>query len=81
MKSLSASKLQYVDYHHSPELYTVPVDERFQHLFTQLLFSYKINPQTVLFVGYSDNHFGDHQTHLTQTDRTVFVKLGYAWVM
>jgi len=27
-------------------------------VFTQFLFSYKINPQTVLFLGYSDNALG-----------------------
>ena len=36
-------------------------------LFTQLLFSYKLNPQTVLFLGYSDNRLG---TCLDLTRRT-----------
>jgi len=35
----------------------------------------------VLFVGYSDNHFGSHQFGLAQADRTFFIKLGYAWVL
>ena len=47
-------------------------------LFTQLLFSYEVNPQTVLFVGYNDNRLGFDQFSLTQSDRTFFVKLGYA---
>jgi len=49
-------------------------------LFTQLLFSYKVNPQTAVFVGYSDKRLGDIDTPLTTTDRTYFFKVGYAWV-
>jgi hypothetical protein len=56
------------------------VDEQTEELFSQLLFSYKLNPQTVLFVGYSDNSFGDQRIDLTRADRTLFLKLGYAWV-
>jgi chemotaxis methyl-accepting protein methylase len=48
---------------------------------TQLLYSYKLNPQTVLFVGYSDNAREDDEVaDLTRTDRTVFAKLSYAWL-
>ena len=46
----------------------------------QLLYSYKLNPQTVFFVGYSDNHLDDDDLlELTRTDRTLFMKVGYAW--
>ncbi len=61
------------------ELYLASVEEVERTLFTQLLFSYKLNPQTVLFLGYSDNHLGETGIDLTRTDRTLFVKLGYAW--
>ena len=47
-------------------------------IFSLRLFSYKINPQTVVFVGYNDNYFGAREYNLTQNDRTLFVKLGYA---
>jgi hypothetical protein len=48
---------------------------------TQLLYSYKLNPQTVLFAGYSDNaRDDDFLTDLTRTDRTVFAKVSYAWL-
>lgn len=73
--------LQYRAVDRAPELYTDPVDREFKSLFSQLLFSYKINPQTVLFVGYSDNRSGDQDISLTQRDRSVFLKLGYAWVL
>ena len=46
-----------------------------------LLFSYKLNPQTVLFVGYSSASAGDDRVDLTERDRTLFVKVGYAWAM
>jgi len=69
---------QYTDIGRNPALYRAPVDRRDRNLFTQLLFSYKINPQTVLFAGYSDTRLGVDLVHLTQTDRTFFVKLGYA---
>jgi len=52
-----------------------------RELATQVLFSYKINPQTVLYLGYSDNHFGDIDVDLTQSDRTFFAKIGYALVL
>ena len=51
-----------------------------EDLFSQLLFSYKLNAQTVLFVGYSDNRDAGEAFELTQRDRTFFVKLGYAWL-
>jgi hypothetical protein len=71
---------QYTDIERDPGLYTFPVDEKTEELFNQLLFSYKLNPQTVLFAGYSDNSFGDERIDLTRSDRTFFLKIGYAWV-
>ena len=53
-------------------------------LFNQLLFSYKLNPQTALHVGYTDSRAdifdGIEADGLRQTSRTFFVKVGYAWV-
>jgi hypothetical protein len=51
-----------------------------EDLFTQLLFSYKLNPQTVLFAGYSDTRLGTASVDLTQADRTFFFKVGYAFL-
>jgi len=51
-----------------------------ERVFKGVSFSYKLNPQTVLFAGYSDNLFGDERVDLTRNDRTFFLKLGYAWV-
>jgi len=60
---------------------TFAIDSEQKSFFIQLLFSYKINPRTVLFLGYSENYFGDQGIRLTQSDRTFFLKLGYAWVL
>jgi hypothetical protein len=51
-----------------------------EDLFSQLLFSYKLNPQTVFFLGYSDNQLGLTGVDLTRTDRAFFAKVGYSWV-
>ena len=47
-------------------------------VFGQFLFSYKINPQTVLFAGYTDGRVGTQNIQITQTDRSFFLKVGYA---
>ncbi len=73
--------LQYADYEYNTALYTQPRDPEFKHLFSQVLFSYKINPQTVLFLGYSDDYYGDGVIPLTQNNRTFFLKIGYALVL
>ena len=65
----------------NPELYSDDRDPEYQGLFTQFLFSYKLNPRTVLFVGYSDNSAATQDYGFTKTDRTIFAKVGYAWVL
>jgi hypothetical protein len=71
---------QFQDIERNPAVYVDNVDARTRRLGRQLLFSYKINPQTVFFLGYSDNHFeNDALNTLEKTDRTLFRKIGYAW--
>ncbi|MCI0512391.1 carbohydrate binding family 9 domain-containing protein [candidate division KSB1 bacterium] len=72
---------QYVNYDYNVANYTFEQAPAYQHFFTQLLFSYKINPFTVFFLGYTDNYLGNQDYALTQSDRTLFLKLSYAWVM
>ena len=72
--------VQYSDIKYNPGLYTYPVEAREKGLFTQLLFSYKINPQTVLFLGYTDSGIGTANIDLTRAGRTFFFKIGYALV-
>jgi len=73
--------LQFVDIRRNAALYDDEVDPKSQKLFSQYLFSYKLNPRTVFFLGYSDNYQGNQDFGITQTDRTFFVKIGYAWVL
>ncbi|MGD2084799.1 MAG: carbohydrate binding family 9 domain-containing protein [Candidatus Aminicenantes bacterium] len=72
---------QYAHYNYNSDLYSFTIDPKFKHLFTQILLSYKINPQTVLFLGYSDDYFGYQLIPLTQSNRTFFLKIGYALVL
>jgi hypothetical protein len=76
---------QYLDLKRDLDLYDPIVRPFFnaktETLFTQLLFSYKLNPQTVLFLGYSDDRLGTQSLDLSQTDRTFFFKVGYALVL
>lgn len=71
--------VQYADTSRDQALYVDQVDPRTRSLFTQLLGSYKLNPQTVVFVGYSGNLANEWTSGLDRTDDTVFVKVGYAW--
>jgi hypothetical protein len=70
--------VQYQDLQRNPELYFRPVRPKQDDLFGQFLFSYKLNPQTVLFAGYTDSRLGFQNVDLAQTDRTFFLKVGYA---
>ena len=59
----------------------INLQAREKEFFTQLLFSYKINPQTVLLAGYSDDdQANDRVPDLTQKNRTFFLKIGYAFL-
>lgn len=49
-----------------------------QRLLGQFLFSYRLDAQTALLAGYSDNYAGEDD--LRRTNRAVFVKLSYAWL-
>lgn len=74
--------LQHTDIERDLALYNQPeyYDAKEQYFTSQLLYSYKINPQTLFFLGYSDSGYADdEQTHLTRTERTLFAKFSYAW--
>ncbi len=80
-KTFVRAILQYYDYRYNVSNYLTPVEPESKQFFTQLLFSYKINPRTVLFLGYSDNYFGGQDFSIARKDFTFFTKIGYAWVM
>jgi len=75
--------VQHEDVERNSAVYLRPVDSESEEVFTQLLFSYKLNPRTVLLVGTTDDRLGrtDPQgvsVGLTERGRTYFLKLGYA---
>ena len=56
------------------------LDARSRQLNKQLLYSYKVNPQTVFFVGYSDGSLQDDElSRITTSERSAFLKFSYAW--
>ncbi|WP_339720715.1 DUF5916 domain-containing protein [uncultured Paraglaciecola sp.] len=73
--------LVYSDIERNQENYTFDVDSISKGLGTQLLYSYKLNPLSKFFVGYSDSAYQDDElTSLTKSERSVFMKFSYAWL-
>jgi hypothetical protein len=73
--------VQHRDVDRNAAVYLEEVEPRVEQLLTQLLFSYEVNPRTVVLAGYSDDRLGLQDTGLTQTGRTFFLKLGYALLL
>ncbi|MFT5451833.1 MAG: hypothetical protein ACI9N9_001319 [Enterobacterales bacterium] len=72
--------IQYSDTERNQNLYIDEVDSKSKNLATQLLYSYKINQQTVFFLGYSDSSFEDDTfNQLQKTDKILFLKVSYSW--
>jgi hypothetical protein len=70
--------VQYVSTTREPALYPVAVPAKDGAVSSQLLLSYKLNWQSVLFVGYGDDRVLSAQDRLEKTGRQFFVKLSYA---
>jgi hypothetical protein len=81
VRAFARAILQYTDVTRDPALYPFAVESETERLFTQFLLSYKLNAQTVFFLGYSDNALGGQDLSLTRSDRTVFAKIGYAFLL
>jgi hypothetical protein len=71
--------VQYVDYDYAVENYTFELDSKYETIASQLLLSYKINPRTLFFLGFSNNYSADSTYDLRQDDYTFFMKLSYAF--
>lgn len=69
---------QYVRTTRDPLLYTFPVPAKSAGFGGSALFSYKLNWQTVLFLGYGDNRALDERGSLVRSDNSIFFKLSYA---
>ncbi len=72
--------VQHVAYDFNVALYTDNRDPEYRELFSQFLFSYMLNPRTVIFVGYTQESLGNQDYGFAGAARSVFVKIGYAWV-
>lgn len=80
LRSFLRLTVQNTDIDRNLDEYIDDEDARSRSVGRQLLYSYKLNPQTVLFVGYSDQYVDDDNLDsLTVSDRTWFMKVGYAW--
>ncbi len=85
MRSIIKLIVQYVDVDRNADLYHYDdIEDRpdtiSRNFSTQLIYSYKINPQTLFFIGYSDGGYqDDNLDSLNRDQRTVFTKFSYAW--
>lgn len=69
---------QYVTTERNLSRYTFPVDKHSGSLLGSVLYSYKINWQTVLFLGYGDDRTLTPSNDLVKQDRSLFFKVSYA---
>ena len=79
-KSLVRLIAQYVTTDYNPSLYTFPVPEKDGAFLGSVLYSYKLNWQTVLFVGYGDDRVLLEDDRLARTGRSLFMKVSYAFI-
>jgi len=70
---------QWVETDRDPSLYTFEVAEKSGNFSGSALFAYKLNWQSVLFVGYGDARALDENENLERADRQLFVKISYAF--
>ena len=70
---------QWVGTTSDPALYPFPVDPKEGGFEGSALFTYKINWQTALYVGYGDERALDERDDLRRTSRQLFAKVSYAF--
>jgi len=74
--------LVYSDVDRNPENNPyIGVSQKNKNFSTQLIYAYKLNPQTVFYLGYSDNSYqDDYIEDIKREQRTFFTKISYAWM-
>lgn len=77
-KSLVRVIGQYVRTNSNPSLYVFPIESRSGSFLGSVLYSYKLNWQTVLFAGYGDDRVLLETNNLVKADRSFFFKVSYA---
>ena len=70
---------QYVTTTRDQNLYSFEVPERDGQFLGSILYGYRLNWQTNLFIGYGDSGLVDNSNSLVRTNRTIFFKVSYAW--
>jgi hypothetical protein len=72
--------VQQSDIERNQMAYIKPVDSQSRNTGRQLLYSWKLNPKTVFFLGYSDTYVEDDELfEAAISDRSWFMKVGYVW--
>jgi len=70
---------QYIWTTRDPSLWVAPVAAEDGVFSGSVLFSYKLNWQTVLFLGYGDSRVLDTNSNLLRANRQFFLKISYAF--
>ena len=79
-RTLFRAILQYTGVSRDAGLFVNPVVSENRDLFAQLLFSYKLNAQTAMYLGYLTGASGSDDFALTNANRTLFAKFSYAFL-
>ena len=78
-RSFARAILQYVRTTRDPSLYHSAVDAREGSLTGSVLLAYKLNWQSVMFLGYGDNRALSETNNWQKQDRQFFLKVSYAF--
>jgi hypothetical protein len=78
-RSFVRTIVQYVSTDRDQALYVEPVDATSAFMSSSILFAYKLNWQSVLFVGYGDDREQSDLSRLEKSGRQAFVKVSYAF--
>jgi len=70
---------QWIETERDPRLFANPVQAKTGGLSGSAVFAYKLNWQTVLYLGLADNRALDTEENLEPQERQVFLKLSYAF--
>ena len=84
LKSFIRLSIQYTDIDRNLSLYNEPDDynAKSKYFSSELLYAYKINPQSLFYLGYTDNGYQDDSfDDIEKDNRKVFMKLSYAYQM
>jgi hypothetical protein len=80
VRSLFRLTLQNLEIERDPSLYIDQVDANYKTKSIQFLYSYKLNPRTLFFAGYSDEGYQDDDLNsFEKTGKSIFTKFSYAW--